>query len=103
MHPTTYVEYWQALVESALERLGSGLDSTMDDVFAELDRQRRDRVAEAALAAEQTIITAATMRLARSGSFRNTTAITAANSTLVSRSAATMAIGATVMAQITIQ
>ena len=31
----------------------------MDDVFAELDRQRRDRVAEAALAAEQTIITAA--------------------------------------------
>jgi DNA replication and repair protein RecF len=31
----------------------------MDDVFAELDRQRRDRVAEAALAAEQTMITAA--------------------------------------------
>jgi DNA replication and repair protein RecF len=31
----------------------------MDDVFAELDRQRRDRVAEAALAAEQTVITAA--------------------------------------------
>jgi len=31
----------------------------MDDVFAELDRQRRDRVAEAALAAEQAIITAA--------------------------------------------
>ena len=31
----------------------------MDDVFAELDRQRRDRVAEAALAAEQTILTAA--------------------------------------------
>jgi DNA replication and repair protein RecF len=31
----------------------------MDDVFAELDRQRRDRVAEAALAAEQTIVTAA--------------------------------------------
>jgi DNA replication and repair protein RecF len=31
----------------------------MDDVFAELDRQRRDRVAEAALAAEQSIITAA--------------------------------------------
>jgi DNA replication and repair protein RecF len=28
-------------------------------VFAELDRQRRDRVAEAALAAEQTVITAA--------------------------------------------
>ena len=50
-----------------------------------------------------TIITAATMRLARSGSFRNTTAIAAANSTLVSRSAATMAIGATVIAQITIQ
>ena len=31
----------------------------MDDVFAELDRQRRDRVAEAALAAEQAIVTAA--------------------------------------------
>jgi DNA replication and repair protein RecF len=31
----------------------------MDDVFAELDRQRRERVAEAALAAEQTIVTAA--------------------------------------------
>jgi DNA replication and repair protein RecF len=31
----------------------------MDDVFAELDRQRRARVAEAALAAEQTIVTAA--------------------------------------------
>src|SRR5215218_3978232 len=31
----------------------------MDDVFAELDRQRRDRVAEAALATEQTIVTAA--------------------------------------------
>jgi DNA replication and repair protein RecF len=31
----------------------------MDDVFAELDRQRRDRVAEAALEAEQTILTAA--------------------------------------------
>ena len=31
----------------------------MDDVFAELDRQRRDRVAEAAGAAEQTIATAA--------------------------------------------
>jgi DNA replication and repair protein RecF len=31
----------------------------MDDVFAELDRQRRVRVAEAALAAEQTIVTAA--------------------------------------------
>ena len=31
----------------------------MDDVFAELDRQRRDRVAEAALQAEQTIVTAA--------------------------------------------
>ena len=31
----------------------------MDDVFAELDRQRRDRVAVAALAAEQTIVTAA--------------------------------------------
>ena len=31
----------------------------MDDVFAELDRQRRDRVAEAAGAAEQTIVTAA--------------------------------------------
>ena len=31
----------------------------MDDVFAELDRQRRDRVAEAALAAEQSIVTAA--------------------------------------------
>jgi DNA replication and repair protein RecF len=29
------------------------------DVFAELDRQRRVRVAEAALAAEQTIVTAA--------------------------------------------
>jgi DNA replication and repair protein RecF len=32
----------------------------MDDVFAELDRRRRDRVAEAALAAEQTVITSAT-------------------------------------------
>jgi DNA replication and repair protein RecF len=31
----------------------------LDDVFAELDRQRRDRVAEAALAAEQVIVTAA--------------------------------------------
>ena len=31
----------------------------MDDVFAELDRRRRDRVAEAALAAEQAVITAA--------------------------------------------
>jgi DNA replication and repair protein RecF len=31
----------------------------LDDVFAELDRQRRGRVAEAALAAEQTIVTAA--------------------------------------------
>ena len=40
------------------------------------------------------------MRTARSGSFSTTTAITAPNSTLVSRSAATMAIGATVIAQI---
>jgi len=32
----------------------------MDDVFAELDRRRRDRVAEAVLAAEQTVITSAT-------------------------------------------
>jgi DNA replication and repair protein RecF len=31
----------------------------LDDVFAELDRQRRDRVAEAARAAEQTMVTAA--------------------------------------------
>jgi len=31
----------------------------LDDVFAELDRQRRDRVAEAALAAEQSVVTAA--------------------------------------------
>jgi DNA replication and repair protein RecF len=31
----------------------------MDDVFAELDRRRRDRVAEVALAAEQTVVTAA--------------------------------------------
>jgi DNA replication and repair protein RecF len=31
----------------------------MDDVFAELDRRRRERVAEAARAAEQTIVTAA--------------------------------------------
>ena len=31
----------------------------MDDVFAELDRQRREHVAEAAMAAEQTIVTAA--------------------------------------------
>jgi DNA replication and repair protein RecF len=31
----------------------------LDDVFAELDRQRRGRVAEAALAAEQTVVTAA--------------------------------------------
>jgi DNA replication and repair protein RecF len=31
----------------------------MDDVFAELDRQRREHVAEAALAAEQTVVTAA--------------------------------------------
>jgi DNA replication and repair protein RecF len=31
----------------------------MDDVFAELDRQRREHVAEAALAAEQTIVSAA--------------------------------------------
>jgi DNA replication and repair protein RecF len=31
----------------------------MDDVFAELDRRRRERVAEAALAAEQTVVTAA--------------------------------------------
>jgi DNA replication and repair protein RecF len=31
----------------------------LDDVFAELDRQRRNRVAEAALAAEQSVITAA--------------------------------------------
>jgi DNA replication and repair protein RecF len=31
----------------------------LDDVFAELDRQRRDRVAEAALATEQAIVTAA--------------------------------------------
>jgi DNA replication and repair protein RecF len=32
----------------------------LDDVLAELDRRRRDRVAEAALAAEQTVITSAT-------------------------------------------
>jgi DNA replication and repair protein RecF len=31
----------------------------MDDVFAELDRQRREHVAEAALAAEQAVVTAA--------------------------------------------
>ena len=31
----------------------------MDDVFAELDRQRREHVAEAAMTAEQTIVTAA--------------------------------------------
>ena len=50
----------------------------------------------------QTIISAATMRAGRSGSFKMTTAISAPNSTLVSRSAATMAIGATVIAQIAI-
>ena len=38
---------------------------------------------------------AATMRTGRSGSFSTTTAMTAPNSTLVSRKAATMAIGAT--------
>jgi|SoiMetStandDraft_2_1073263.scaffolds.fasta_scaffold3277537_1 hypothetical protein len=36
VQPTTYTQYHQALVEIALERLGSGLDSTMDDVFAAL-------------------------------------------------------------------
>ena len=46
-----------------------------------------------------TIASAATMRTGRSGSPSTTTAISAPNSTLVSRSAATMAIGATVMAQ----
>ena len=48
----------------------------------------------------QTINNAAAMRVARSGSFSSTTAINAPNSTLVSRNAATIAIGATVMAQI---
>ena len=43
---------------------------------------------------------AAITRFARSGSLSNTTAMMAPNSTLVSRSAATIAIGATVIAQI---
>ncbi len=42
----------------------------------------------------QTMSTAATMRTARSGSLSMTTAMTAPNSTLVSRKVATMAIGA---------
>ncbi len=46
------------------------------------------------------ISSAATMRLARSGSFSTTTAISAPNSTLVSRKVATMAIGATDIAHI---
>ena len=41
------------------------------------------------------------MRAGRSDSFRNSTAISAPNSTLVSRNAATSAIGASVIAQIT--
>ena len=49
-----------------------------------------------------TIISAAATRLARNGSLRKTTAIAAPNSTLLSRSAATIAIGATVIAQIAI-
>ena len=48
----------------------------------------------------QTIISAATMRIRRSGSLRNTIANTDPNRTLVSRKAATTAIGATVIAQI---
>ncbi len=44
-------------------------------------------------------MSAATMRAGRSGSFRNTMAIAAPNSTLVSRKAATSAIGAGVIAQ----
>ncbi len=40
------------------------------------------------------------MRAARNGSLSTTTAIKAPNSTLVSRNAATIAIGASVMAQI---
>ena len=47
-----------------------------------------------------TIINAAAIRLGRSGSLRKTTAMAAPNRTLVSRSAATIAIGATVIAQI---
>jgi hypothetical protein len=47
-----------------------------------------------------TIISAATMRIRRSGSLRNTIANTDPNRTLVSRTAATTAIGATVIAQI---
>ena len=50
----------------------------------------------------QTIMTAATARGIKSGSFRNTTARMVPNSTLVSRRAPTSAIGATVMAQIAI-
>ena len=48
-----------------------------------------------------TISSAAPMRTARSGSLSTTTAITAPNSTLVSRKVATMAIGASVIAHST--
>ena len=46
-------------IETLRETRGTEPGLLLDDVFAELDRQRRDRVAEAALAAEQTIVTAA--------------------------------------------
>ena len=64
----THASYGEAWSLALALRLGSHRLLTeegeepvllMDDVFAELDRQRRDRVAEAATAAEQTIVTAA--------------------------------------------
>ena len=51
----------------------------------------------------KTTTAAAIIRGACGGSFKNAIAITAPNNTLVSRNAATIAIGATVIAQITIQ
>ena len=59
-----------------------------------------EEVIRTAVASPLTIIAAAMMRGRCSGSFSTMTAIAAANSTLVSRSAATSAIGATVIAQI---
>ena len=50
-----------------------------------------------------TMRAAAVARTGPNGSFRTTTAMAAANSTLVSRKAATRAIGATVIAQMAIQ
>ena len=81
-------------------------DVDTEDDLARLEREYPDsncnRYCRRIRIKPQTMRHAATMRAARNGSLSTTTAMTAPNSTLVSRKVATMAIGAAVIAQIAI-